>query len=94
MKTYNLLKTQGKNFEIVFCSSDRDETSFKEYFNEMPWLALPFGDNRKKLLSQRFEVSGKSLVPMIFMRWGTYSRGGGNIQVLEGGGGGCFKGRV
>ena len=76
MKTYNLLKTQGKNFEIVFCSSDRDETSFKEYFNEMPWLALPFGDNRKKLLSQRFEVSGKSFgsndiheVGHVFKRW-------------------------
>ena len=59
MKTYNLLKSQGKNFEVVFCSSDRDPASFKEYFDEMPWLAIPFGDGRKKPLSQRFEVSGK-----------------------------------
>ena len=61
MKTYNLLKSQGKDFEIIFCSSDRDEQSYKEYFSEMPWLALPFGDSRKKPLSQRFEVSGKYL---------------------------------
>jgi len=30
------------NLEIVFVSSDRDESSFNEYFQEMPWLALPY----------------------------------------------------
>ena len=32
----------GAKFEIIFVSSDRDETSFKEYFADMPWLALPY----------------------------------------------------
>ncbi|KAJ8312501.1 hypothetical protein KUTeg_009874, partial [Tegillarca granosa] len=52
-------KDEGKNFEIVFLSSDRSEKDFKEYFNEMPWLALPF-DNRegKNKLSKKFKVSG------------------------------------
>ena len=58
METYNKLKKDGKEFEIIFCSSDRDEASFKEYFNEMPWLSLPYGDKRKTALSRKFEVSG------------------------------------
>eukprot|EP00731_Ephydatia_muelleri_P022587 Em0015g170a len=67
VKTYNLLKSQGKNFEVIFCSSDRDLESFKEYFSEMPWLAIPFGDGRKKSLSQRFEVSG--IPTLIILDW-------------------------
>lgn len=46
-------------FEIVFVSSDRDETSFAEYFNEMPWIALPFADRKaKEQLSQSLGVEG------------------------------------
>lgn len=59
VKTYNKVKEAGKKFEIIFCSSDRDEDSFKEYYSSMPWLALPYGDNRKKALSRVFDVSGK-----------------------------------
>jgi hypothetical protein len=36
--------------EIVFCSSDQNEAEFWDYFGEMPWKAIPFGDRRKDLL--------------------------------------------
>lgn len=41
---YNNFKKgpNGSKLEIVFVSSDRDESSFDEYYGEMPWLALPF----------------------------------------------------
>ena len=40
-------------------SSDRDEASFADYYAEMPWAALPFGDrDRKAALSSRFKVRG------------------------------------
>merc|ERR1711976_652648 len=59
VKTYNKLKEAGKPFEIIFASSDRDEASFKEYFETMPWLALPFADREKKeQLSKLFGVNG------------------------------------
>ena len=62
VKTFNKLKesaeAQKKDFQIVFASSDRDEKSFKEYFGEMPWLALPFGDSRKEKLSDFCNVEG------------------------------------
>lgn len=57
-KTYEKVTAAGKNFEIIFCSGDHDENSFKEYLNEMPWKALPFQDPREKELSTLFEVSG------------------------------------
>lgn len=50
---------KDKGLEVVFVSSDRDEDSFKEYFGEMPWLALPYADrDRKDALSKRFKVKG------------------------------------
>jgi nucleoredoxin len=40
---YNKIKSDGNAaFEIVFVSHDSDETSFTEYWADMPWLALPF----------------------------------------------------
>jgi len=60
VETYNELKAKGENgLEVIFLSSDRDEASFKEYFDEMPWLALPFELRGEKAeLSDRFGVSG------------------------------------
>lgn len=48
-----------KGLEIVFVSSDRDEAGFKDYFKDMPWLALPFADRDKKAeLSKKYKVQG------------------------------------
>jgi len=58
-KKYEELKAAGLPFEVVFCSSDRDEDAFKEYHAEMPWPALPYADrSRKEELSDRFGVAG------------------------------------
>jgi len=58
-EVYNAAKAKGLPFEIIFASSDRDEGSFKEYFDSMPWLAIPYADRaRKEDLSNRFGVSG------------------------------------
>ncbi|XP_014673718.1 PREDICTED: LOW QUALITY PROTEIN: nucleoredoxin-like [Priapulus caudatus] len=58
---YNELKKSesGADLEIVFVSSDRDQSSFDEYFAEMPWLAVPFQErDRKAKLSKKFRVQG------------------------------------
>jgi len=56
---YLKIKTQDSDaLEVVFISSDRDQDSFDEFFAEMPWLALPFGDSRKEFLSRKFKVAG------------------------------------
>ena len=46
-ETYKKLKAAGKEFEVVFCSADRDQTQFDEYFGTMPWIALPFEDRER-----------------------------------------------
>ena len=43
----------GSKFDIVFVSSDRDESSFDEYFQEMPWHAMPFSDRERKVRACR-----------------------------------------
>jgi len=56
---YNKRKELGhQDFEIIFASSDQNQHEFDEYFKEMPWLAIPFGDKRIKNLSSHFEVDG------------------------------------
>eukprot|EP01097_Dermamoeba_algensis_P003941 TRINITY_DN2656_c0_g1_i2.p1 TRINITY_DN2656_c0_g1~~TRINITY_DN2656_c0_g1_i2.p1 ORF type:complete len:410 (-),score=75.38 TRINITY_DN2656_c0_g1_i2:76-1305(-) len=58
-QTYKKLKEQGKKFEVVFISSDRDEKAFTEYFSSMPWLALPFSErDLKAKLSRKYKVEG------------------------------------
>ena len=45
--------------EIVFVSSDKDEQQFKDYYDSMPWMSLPYENrNAKAKLSKTFRVSG------------------------------------
>jgi nucleoredoxin len=55
---YNEVNSEEKQFEVVFVSSDKDEKSFKDYHNEMPWLALPFGDPIVAEIKQKYQVRG------------------------------------
>jgi len=58
-EAYTKYVAAGKNFEIVFVSSDKNEPAFDEYFGEMPWLALPFADReRKEALNKKYKVRG------------------------------------
>ncbi|KAG5522186.1 hypothetical protein RHGRI_034389 [Rhododendron griersonianum] len=58
VETYHQIKAKDDAFELIFISSDRDQTSFDEYYSEMPWLALPFEDERKEYLDRIFKVQG------------------------------------
>jgi thiol-disulfide isomerase/thioredoxin len=42
-----LRKKHGKAFEIVCISHDGTEEAFQKYYQQMPWLALPFGSLQK-----------------------------------------------
>jgi thiol-disulfide isomerase/thioredoxin len=42
-KIFKEINNEVKNkLDIVFVSWDKDQEGFNEYFNEMPWKALPF----------------------------------------------------
>ena len=52
-------KNESKSIQIIFVSSDRDEDEFKNYFKEMPWVAVPFNDkNTIKEFKTHFNVTG------------------------------------
>lgn len=44
LAAYKTLKEIEAGFEVVLISQDRSETQFREEFNAMPWLALPFNE--------------------------------------------------
>nr|GMD21720.1 probable nucleoredoxin 1 [Ipomoea batatas] len=62
IEAYHKIKAKDDAFEVIFISSDRDQSSFDEFFSKMPWLAIPFGDDRKGSLSRLFKVRG---IPML-----------------------------
>ncbi|XP_046576967.1 LOW QUALITY PROTEIN: nucleoredoxin-like [Haliotis rubra] len=52
-------KVKSKGLEIVFVSSDRDQESFDDYYDSMPWLTISYADrDRKGQLCEKFGVSG------------------------------------
>lgn len=63
---YSTIKAAGhEDFEIIFVSSDKEETKFCEYYQEMPWLALPYARRDLKLeLCDQFSV--KTVPTLIF----------------------------
>jgi len=58
IEAYHTIKRKDNAFEVIFISSDRDQSTFDEFYSEMPWLALPFGDGRKQILSRKFKIQG------------------------------------
>ena len=48
-KKYEVWKKAGHPFEVIFVSSDRDQSSFDDYFKEMPWLTIPYDDEEKRV---------------------------------------------
>ncbi len=55
---YEKVNANGKVFEIVFVSSDRNETSFKDYLSTMPWIAISFGSAEIQDLKNKYQVTG------------------------------------
>jgi thiol-disulfide isomerase/thioredoxin len=78
VKFHNDLTKAGKEFEIVFVSSDRSEKAMYDYMDEtnMPWLALPHGDSHKQALAQKFGVSGIPMLVIVDSKGKTLSTNG------------------
>ena len=53
-----------RTFEIVLVSSDRTEREWKTHHQTMPWMSLPWGDERGDLLRAKFGIMG---VPVLII---------------------------
>ncbi|XP_028938240.1 nucleoredoxin [Ornithorhynchus anatinus] len=59
VESYRKIKESGQKFEIIFVSADRSEDSFKQYFSEMAWLAVPYTDEgRRSRLNRLYGIQG------------------------------------
>ena len=65
IETYNELKQNSKEFEVVFVSCDRDLTKFSDHYAKMPWLALPYDDRRSIFLKRWFDIKEHPRVVVI-----------------------------
>mmetsp|Transcript_19040 Transcript_19040/g.42851 ORF Transcript_19040/g.42851 Transcript_19040/m.42851 type:complete len:285 (-) Transcript_19040:265-1119(-) len=75
---------KAKGLEVVFVSSDRDEASFKEYFKEMPWLALKYSDRKlKDQLSSMFGVNGIPSLVIVGPDGATITREGRGVVASD-----------
>ncbi|KAF4031612.1 Thioredoxin-like [Phytophthora infestans] len=60
---YDDMIEQHPEFELIFISSDRDLSQYAEYYNEMPFLALPFDERAaNQAISTKYGVTG---IPML-----------------------------
>ena len=59
---YEMLQSEDGHedvLEIIFASSDKDQSEFEAYYKKMPWLSLPFAQRGiKDQLSRLFSVRG------------------------------------
>ncbi|KAJ6839340.1 putative nucleoredoxin 1 [Iris pallida] len=81
---YHQIKSRDANFEVIFISSDRDQASFDDFFSTMPWLALPFGDDRKGSLSRTFKISGIPSLVAIGPTGRTVTKEARNLMMVHG----------
>lgn len=76
---YKELKEAGKDLEIVFISSDQKEEEMKAYHKDMPWLAVPFGDERIKENKTLYGVTG--IPTLVILRDGKFLSKDGRMDV-------------
>jgi hypothetical protein len=63
LQAYNEIKAAGHPFEVVFASSDIDQSEFNSNSKSMPWMKLPYADPKDpnstaQLLFSKFAVKG------------------------------------
>lgn len=56
IEAYNNVKAAGKHVEVVYVSWDKKKDHFDEYFKDMPWYAIPYGDKQIKFLNLKYKV--------------------------------------
>ena len=51
---YNEVNSDEKKMEVIFLSGDKTQEEYDKYYAEMPWLALPKGDERIANIAKHF----------------------------------------
>lgn len=81
---YDEIKNKQSPFEIVFISSDRDQSSYENFFSSMPWLALLFEDSRKSPLKKTLKIKSIPSLVVIGPDGKTVSKDGKKLLLTYG----------
>lgn len=68
---------------VVFVSSDRDPASFMSYYNEMPWLAVPYESVQRQMLGGTFQVRGIPSLVILDAQTGRQISADGRSDVMN-----------
>ncbi|NXB92502.1 NXN protein, partial [Vidua chalybeata] len=83
VESYRKIKEAGQKFEILFVSADRSEDSFKQYFSEMPWVAVPYADEaRRSRLNRLYGIQGIPTLIVLDPKGDVITRQG-RVEVLN-----------
>ncbi|EGR27060.1 hypothetical protein IMG5_202410 [Ichthyophthirius multifiliis] len=63
---YNEINMEDKVLEIILIPFDITEEEFKTYYKQMPWLAIPLGDERIKKFTSYFKI--KAIPKLIILK--------------------------
>merc|ERR1719397_412189 len=79
-----LKKEDSTSLEIVFISSDRNESDYEKHWKTMPWLALPYAKRIKKgTLSRMFDVQDIPRLVLIDPKTGQVTNRGAKHDVIN-----------
>jgi nucleoredoxin len=53
---YDEINEESQVLEVIFMSCDVQQSAFESYYDEMPWMSLPFKDQRIQMLCNEFKV--------------------------------------
>ena len=79
---YNEVNDPDKRFEVIFVSSDKEQSQFDEYYATMPWLTIPYGDPRIAALKSQFKVQGIPIM-VLLNKDGTMAYGAARADVVN-----------
>lgn len=86
---YNDVNFPDKRLEIIHVTSDKDEASFNEHFEALPWICIPFGDSRLQALKHKFKIAGIPVL-LVLNRDGSLAHGTARADV-QSEGPSCFE---
>lgn len=87
---YNEINSNEKQLEIILVSRDQNQDDFEEYFLQMPWLAIPFGDVRISQLAEKFAIKGIPIL-LVLKKNGDIATKSGKMDVTNEGNGAFDK---
>lgn len=79
---YNDINSTEKQLEIILVSRDQSKDDFEDYYSQMPWLAIPFSDERIPSLAEKYGIKGIPIL-LVLKRNGEVATKTGKMDVTN-----------